>query len=447
MATPNIDNLSNCVEDVRRAAIDGDPGPAAPIEYHALRGRLIGSQHRLPPLYREAVYQPYTRVLDQIGPEGFNQILLRDPNKEGTAGLMLDIAHTILQNGERYEELATDGFQEVVSDLYDGFLSEEDRRGVKLPDEGVIPPLVKWGNPHFGPYTFTIQATSIFDVEAPVVNMPPAHARRGLFAWAALGHETAGHDILHADTGLRAELAGKVRNALHGFAHQLDDYWADKIDETASDVLGILNMGPSAGIGLIGYFRGLQAAFNGAPKLRNSGGRFTVHPVDILRGFLAASTVRLLSFQEAESWSNTIENETRNDLEQILIGGESIDVQTAVDSARIVAETIVTERLNSLENHALGEIQDWADHDEEIVSNLSEMFTKTGTVPQELVSGAYAAHVVAAAVSAALKSEAEILLVFGRMLSILKPMHDSNPSWGPLFVSHPGNIYRHGIYE
>ena len=39
-----------------------------------------------------------------------------------------------------------DGFQEVISDLYDGFLSAEDRRGVKEPDFETIPPLVKPGS-------------------------------------------------------------------------------------------------------------------------------------------------------------------------------------------------------------------------------------------------------------------------------------------------------------
>lgn len=49
---------------------------------------------------------------------------------------MLDIAQAILQNGEDYQKEATDGFQEVVSDLYDGFLSAADRRGLKPPDQG-----------------------------------------------------------------------------------------------------------------------------------------------------------------------------------------------------------------------------------------------------------------------------------------------------------------------
>lgn len=253
---PDIANLANCIEDSRRSFLDGDTGPIDPTDYNLLRGRLEASRDKLPPLYREAVFKPFVRELNDLGASRFTSILLRDPTKEGEAGLLLDIAHAILQNGEGYQARATDAFQELVSDLYDGFLSAEDRRGVKPPDLGVIPPLVKWGRPDFGPYTWPVDATSSFGVQAAIVNLPPANARLGIMAWAALGHETAGHDILNADTGLKAELTQAVRQALEqaNMGHGLPEYWSSRIDETASDVLGILNMGPAAGIGLLAIF-------------------------------------------------------------------------------------------------------------------------------------------------------------------------------------------------
>jgi hypothetical protein len=36
--------------------------------------------------------------------------------------------------------------------------------------------------------------------------------------------------------------------------------------------------------------------------------------------------------------------------------------------------------------------------------------------------------------------------IFSRMLGALKIMHDKNPSWGPLFVTQPSNVYRHLVY-
>lgn len=160
VAEPDLANLPACVEDARKAFLDRDQGPGDPTNFHDLRGRLEASRLKLPPLYRDAVFVPFVRTLDQLGPDGFTQLLLQDPEKEGVAGLMLDISHAILQNGEGFQERATDSFQEVVSDLYDGFLSAEDRAGVKPPDKGAIPPLVKWGRPEFGPYTWTVAATS-----------------------------------------------------------------------------------------------------------------------------------------------------------------------------------------------------------------------------------------------------------------------------------------------
>jgi hypothetical protein len=147
--------------------------------------------------------------------------------------------------------------------------------------------LVKWGNPNFGPYTWPIDATHEgFNVKAAIVNLPPAHARRDLMGWSALGHETAGHDILHADDGLQPELATLVQKELTkehiGFG--LAEYWSSRIDETASDVMGILNMGPAAAIGLICFFRGLNAAGSGKARLRSRGPSKDPHPADILRG-------------------------------------------------------------------------------------------------------------------------------------------------------------------
>ncbi|MBI5099933.1 MAG: hypothetical protein HZB30_11920 [Nitrospirae bacterium] len=445
---PDIANLRNCVEDVKKAALDSDTGPSDPTEYSQLLGRLEASREKLPPLYRETVFKPFSGKLERLGPSGFNKILLNDPDRAGLGGLMLDIAHAILQNGEGYNVKATDSFQEVVSDLYDGFLSAEDRRGVKPPDKGVIPPLVKWGHPDFGPYTWPVDATVSFGVSAGIVNLPPANAKSGLLAWAALGHETAGHDILQADTGLRQELAMIIRNTLRAqkIGSGLPEYWSSRIDETASDVLGILNMGPAAAIGIIGYFRGLNAAYTGKPKLRNDGPENDPHPADILRGYLAGYTVSLLSFSGADNWSKVIESETDEDLSKIRLEGTVVSAEMARRSAKIVASTLVRTKMESLENHALGEIQDWRNRDEMVVNKLLSLLTAASRLPSRYASGIYAAHVVAAAVTAGLSKDADIPVIFKRMLGILKTMHDANPSWGPLYVAHPGDITTRMVY-
>jgi len=448
LTQPDISNLPNCIEDVKKAIMDGDNGPEDPIDYYELRGRLETARRKLPPLYLETVYEPFIKALDKLGQTGFTRILLSDPTKEHAAGLMLDIAHAILQNGEGYRERATDAFQEVVSDLYDGFLSAEDRRGIKPPDLGIIPPLVKWGNPGFGPYTWPVSAASNFGLQTGIVSLPPAQANRGLLGWATLGHETGGHDILHADTGLIEELAQSVYQALkqQNMGNDLPEYWSDRIDETASDVMGLLNMGPAAGIGLIGYFRGIGAARNRGATLRNNGPENDMHPADILRGYLAAATVNLLEFDGASEWARILKAETDKDLSTIRLAGKVVSAEEARESARIVASTLVQNRMETLENHALGQVQNWRNEDENIVKQLRSLLTTANPLSRDLASGTFAAHVVAAAVTEAVSKDADIPMIYERMLAILKEMHDTNPSWGPLFVLHPGDISTHRVY-
>lgn len=226
----------------------------------------------------------------------------------------------------------------------------------------------------------------------------------------------------------------------------LPRYWSDRIDETASDVLGILNMGPAAAVGLIGYFRGLNAAISGSPTLRNTGSARDSHPADILRGFLAAATVRLLQFEGAPQWADALAAETAKDVSRIRLANVPINEQEARESAEIVATALVRTEVESLEGHALGEIQDWRDTDESVVCELRDVLTGVQPLRSEVAAGIFAAHVVAAVATAAVSRDADIPALFDRMLSILKTMHDGNPSWGPLFVSHPGNVSLHRAY-
>jgi hypothetical protein len=441
---PDLSGLPACVEDARRAWLDHDAGPADPTDYADLLARLAAARDKLPPLYRTTAADPYIATLKGLGAAKFGELLAADPRRERTAALLLDIEQAILQNGEGYEAKATDAFQEVISDLYDGFLSAEDRRGVKEPDHEKIAPLVKWGNPESGPYTWPVDATRSFGLDVAIVNLPPANARRGLCAFAALGHETGGHDILHADEGLLRELGHRVRAALVAakLGANLADYWASRIDETASDVLGVLNLGPAASVGLLAYFRGLRAAFGGAPALANDGAAADPHPADIVRGWLGAETVRLLEFDGAADWADAIARETDRDAGSIRLAGRRVAQAQAKKSAAIVARTIATDRLSALDNHALAEIQNWRNADALLVAQLEPSLVARDSLPSGYAGGTYAAHVVAAAVTAALEKGAAIQAIFDRMLGVLKVMHDANPSWGPLYVAHPGDLAR-----
>ena len=146
---PDLSNLANCTKEAWNAIKDKDRGPDDPTKFHELLERIIDAESALPPVYRENVSQPFIQKLEWYGNSSFQYILKSDKAREGTAGLILDIAQTILQNAEGYKVRELDAFQEVISDLYDGFLSNEDRQNIKLPDLCVLAPLAKWGRPDF----------------------------------------------------------------------------------------------------------------------------------------------------------------------------------------------------------------------------------------------------------------------------------------------------------
>ena len=448
MAKINLSQLPACVEDARLAWLDNDRGPPDPTRYATLLTRLNGAPAKLPPLYRDAAAEPFLLAIQHLGADDFAKVLKSDPKRESTAGLMLDIAQAILQHAEGYQQRPLAAFQELISDLYDGFLSAEDRRGVKPPDFEVIAPLVKWGSPESGPYAWPVDATRTFGLTVGVVNLPPANARLGLCAWAALGHECGGHDILHADRGLLTELDDRVGAALvkAKLGTRMSNYWSSRIDETASDVLGVLNIGPAAGIGLIAYFRGINGALGWGPKLSSEGPSDDPHPGDLVRGYLAAETVRLLLFSDAAAWAKAIAAETDKDAGAITLAGTHFTLTQVKKAAAVVASTIAMTRIDALDGHAFAEIQNWRDRDEDVVARLRPMLTAAVDAPVSFDSDAYAAHVVSAAVVLALEGAAPISRLFARMLAVMEAMHDANPSWGPLYVVHPGDIARDLVF-
>ena len=443
MAKLNFKGLQASTDDAFTAASSSAKGPADLTSIAAIKKALAPIRGTLPSAYRGTYYDPLVAAINTLTANDFVWLQLH-PDKTP----LWDALQAVLQNAAQFEATATDAFQELVGDLYDGFLSAESRMQVKLPDYEVIPPLVKWGNPNDGPYTWTVAAMRGLNIPIGVVNLPPAHAKQGLMAWATIGHETGGHDILGADLGLLDEIAETTKLALShaGQPPWMAQYWADRVDETASDVLGLINMGPAAGIGLVGYFRGLMKAWGDPAKLRSEGPADDAHPGDVVRGYLAAATIRLLSFSDNKTWAKAIETEADKDVTTIVLAGNSISTAAAKKAASVVARAIAETKLQTLEFRSLRSIQDWKDSDETITASIRAALAKgKTTVPAAHVDTAYATHVVAAAVTGAALGVATPQVLQKAMIGMLKKMHDDNPSWGPLFVGHRGDALRQPI--
>ena len=82
-----------------------------------------------------------------------------------------------------------------------------------------------------------------------------------------------------------------------------------------------------------------------------------------------------------------------DELEDILI---QADLGVAA-AGRILAETLATRRMAALNRHALIDIQDWRNRDEEVVGELRKAMQANQAPSADRASGVYAAHVVAAA--------------------------------------------------
>lgn len=315
----SIRNLENCIRDSYRAEKAEPEEPAIPADYDELLRQLNVARVALPSEHRDGAADPFRETLLSMGPEGLQQLWDVLPEEDETRnGLLLrDIAQALLERaplpveevadpateGERRaareRREATDAFQEVVFDLYDTFLSPQWRQ--YRPNFSRLPPLVKWGNPYdLAPYTWDATSTlPYFGVECGVVSLPPANAKRGLLAWAAIAHECSGHDILSADAGLHAEIEQKLKQRIAKLPHELQpigEYWIKRWDEAAADVMAIMNMGPAAAVALLGYFRARRRARGSRQALEcvdkdPEGG----HPIDIMRAAAWVAAIRRLA--------------------------------------------------------------------------------------------------------------------------------------------------------
>jgi len=86
--------------------------------------RLEASQRRLPPLYVENTFKPFMEIMEGLGTR-----TIRSSTRSGDDFFLMQISPRHPPERRVLRGDRDDGFQEVISDLYDGFLSEEDRWG------------------------------------------------------------------------------------------------------------------------------------------------------------------------------------------------------------------------------------------------------------------------------------------------------------------------------
>jgi hypothetical protein len=400
----DVDNFNALYDRLRRIDLFGTAPPAppwgtaAPDEQSV--GTAIASGANLVPLrfvadYVDPLVGQLPRVLNAL---------------QGDGMLVETLAGAVYQHAD--PTVATDlhRFLAVISNLYRSFLSANARLAAGIPLAQQDPPLAMFQNDgDFGPFTLTVDSIQQLTGGSIGVVSLPATYRAHPLTWVSLAHETGGHDVLHADAGLLPELRQGIAAMFGGgppnpsqpvsTSQLLGALWSYWIDESASDLYGVLNIGPTFGHNLGAFFAALGAQHPGsenAPaRIRTSSGAdergaLDPHPTDLLRLDLIIGAVQSLQGLAQPVRADYVAQ--LRELSLLLAPGATevrlqgilpLDAHTGVRlntalpladmqaAARRVGAFIVTARLQALGGHAIQELETWDDADEHAATTIA----------------------------------------------------------------------------
>ena len=180
------------------------PVPWVEPTAEAIRAAVQPSARLLPLAYRDGYSTPLLDSVDVLAAE------LDATSLETFAGAVYDHAP-----GEVTPQLRR--FLAVISNLYRSFLDKEKRVRLNLPIAEQLPPLAMFQHSgENGPFTIPVdQVEQSIGGTVGVVSLPSTYRDHPLL-WASLAHETSGHDVVHADPGLLAELRTGVQQIFGG---------------------------------------------------------------------------------------------------------------------------------------------------------------------------------------------------------------------------------------
>jgi hypothetical protein len=424
----------------------------------------------LPKVYHSIFVDP----IKELFTNHFDKILQDMATSEDGDIPFRDWLDAIQQRKDQYLREPTHAFHYLINDLFAGWLDSESRFGIKPPDNEVVPPLVRWGRPDMGPYTVAVRSRvkQEYGISMSVVTMGPALSRN-IAMWGSLAHE-CGHDITLADNGLLEECTQKLYSQIlnarelqgqevvyNGSREPLPkraaEAWAFWISETVADVLGLLNFGPSSGISFATMIIGLRNGVLSTAGLPNDR-----HPIDALRVFMAADLVRDISSLNADirnSWADAlikitekyIRNKNTIELQWVSPAGALSTVQFPFEAMRettkVVAKTLAFDRLETLENHYLAEINTWADNDEAIAVRIADNLVSEKEPSIESGFGEtkiYPAHLIAGAVYA-LTESSNMSAITDLTISALSRLYDKDKVWSAFPLLGIGDLVLHSF--
>jgi hypothetical protein len=400
-------NFTKFFDTLRAIDLFGTAPPAPPWGTKMptsaqLTASLHAGENLVPIVFRDHYVTPFEHSIGRV----INAL-------QGDAMTVETLAGAVYQHADKDVAPDLHRFLAVISNFYRSFLDARKRLGAGFPLIEQDPPLAMFQHSgEAGPFTITAeQIKQLTGGTIGVVSLPATYRKHPIL-WASLAHETGGHDVLHADEALLPELTAGVKAIFGGgpiggsgltTAQLLSALWGYWIDESASDIYGVLNIGPTFGHNLGVFFAALNAVGGGTagpPRIRTTSGpdeRGTLdpHPTDLLRLDLIIGAVGALSGL-AQATRTRYVNELRQ-LSVLLGGGaktiglqgvlpldgsravrlnHSLPLADMQAAARRVGAFIVTSKLRALGNHSIQDLETWDDADEATAATIASAIAK-----------------------------------------------------------------------
>jgi hypothetical protein len=440
--------LCNTLAEIDLFGMAGEPLP----EGNALKKAVQVGAPLLPPTYATAYTQPLEADLSRL-------ISLA---RRGDPTTIETLTGAIYQHAPNDpNKSALDRFLAVISNLYWSFLDKDKRAAIGVSVAETLPPLAMFQHDgSAGPFTLPVDdVQQLIGANVGVVSLPATYAPHPVI-WAALAHETGGHDVTHADAGLLAEMGAGIAAAFAGMAldpsisrDQLAQLWSYWIDEASADTYGLLNVGPAFAPNLAAFFAALNVrAIGGQPSLRMESGfsqndpnqLLDAHPTDIVRLHLAIGVIESLAGLSGDSRSSYVQMiewlaTTLGKGDTVRVVGNiptpdnqlqpfQVQVPLAVmqQAARNVGGYIATARLKALKGHSIQDIETWDDSDEAI----SQAIRTALAASQSIVSLGDDAQLLAGATLALLDHPENYKAVTDSLNAALDKSFQTDPIWG-----------------
>jgi hypothetical protein len=394
-------NFLSVFQTLRAVDLDGEDGPPYPFQpppsSTELRTIVDRGARSLPLVFRKSYVEPLVANLDAIV-------------ENGSQTLVESLTGAVYQHAQPELKPQLDRLLAVVSNLYRSFLAASLRSALNVPLVETLPPLATFAKSgRMGPFTYTCDDIKRHTGGTVGVVSLPSAIRRHPILWSTLAHETGGHDVLHADSGLLAELEAGVNGLfdappLNGSRRlsppqAMAAVWRYWMEEAASDAYAVLNMGPTFALNLAAYFAALTARSEKIDRPRlptvcgfNPGDptqALDTHPPDLLRISVVCGVVEELAGLDRQARQRyigeieavaTLCQDGADSVKMTGLIGEKMPVDfelPLVDmqkAARKLGGYIANARLKAFDGTAVQEIETWDDSDETVAVHIAELF-------------------------------------------------------------------------